>query len=143
MANEWRALDYWDGKNDLNNDADALQDATEKAKTIQHSHEWIIVRDSEYVNVQTTDTQVALSLQLGIQAALAAVINITLGDTNQGKKVAHDLKQFMRTRQHNSQRTIIENSKEIQVTTTDTDIAVNLQAMIQILVALIGQLDVL
>lgn len=49
----------------------------------------------------------------------------------------------MRTRQHNSQRTIIENSKEIQVTTTDTDIAVNLQAMIQILVALIGQLDVL
>ena len=141
MANEWRALDYWDGKNDLNNE-DVSQEATQKVSTKQHSHEWIIVRDSEYVEVHTTDTQVALSLQLGIQAALALVINITLGDTEQGKKVAHDMKQFMRTKQHNSQRTIIENSKEIQVTTTDTDIAVNLQAMIQILVALLGQLDV-
>ncbi|SOC05586.1 spore coat protein X [Ureibacillus xyleni] len=140
--NQWRALDHWDGKNDLNDDKDVSQEATQKVTTKQHSHEWIIVKDSEYVEVHTTDTQAALSLQLGIQAAIAAVISITIGDSDEGKKVAQDLKQFIKTKQRNVQKTIIENCKEVEVKTTDTDIAVNIQAMLQILVALVAKLDI-
>ncbi|WP_046181267.1 spore coat protein [Domibacillus tundrae] len=139
---KWRALDHWDN-NSNENDADVLQEADQSAATEQKSFEWIIVKDSEDVEVQTTDTQAALSLQLGIQAAIAVVISITIGDTDQSKGVIQDLKQFMKTEQQNTQKTVIEGSKHVKVTTTDTDLAVNIQALLQILVAIVAKLDVL
>lgn len=138
---KWRALDHCDDHN--NHDADVDQENVQKQVTKQVSNEWIIVRDSEDVEVTTTDTQVALSLQLGIQAAIVAVISITIGDNEQGNNVAQDLKQFMKTKQSNKQKTIIEGSKHVKVKTTDTDISVNIQALLQILVAIVAKLDVL
>lgn len=139
--NKWRALDHCDDKQ--NNNADVEQDGAQVVSNKQKSSEWIIVKDSEGVDIQTTDTQAALSLQLGIQAAIAAVITITLGDTDQARAVSQDMKQFIKTKQQNTQKTIVEKSKNVRVTTTDTDLAVNIQAMLQILVALVAKLDIL
>ena len=139
--NKWKALDHCDD-NDLNN-ADVQQNGAQVVSTKQQSYEWIVVKNSEGVDIQTTDTQAALSLQLGIQAAIAAVITITLGDTDQARAVAQDMKQFIKTKQQNVQKTIIEGSKNVKVTTTDTDLAVNIQAMLQVLVSLVAKLDIL
>jgi len=139
MSNrEWRALDQCNLES-----SSATQDGKQVSVSVQQSFEIIIVRNSEGVDVQTTDTQAAVSLQLGIQAAIAAVIIATIGDTDQGRAVVQDIKQFSRIRQRNVQRTIIEGSRNVRVTTTDTDLAVNIQALFQILIAIIAKLDIL
>lgn len=143
MSNEkkWRALDHCDtGKG---NEADVTQEADQKLVTKQQSFEWIIIKDSECIDVHTTDTQAAISLQLGLQAAIAAVISIAIGDSDKGKAVVNEIKQVIKTKQRNSQKTIIEGSKHVEVKTTDTDIAVNIQALLQILVTLVAKLDIL
>jgi spore coat protein X len=139
--NKWKALDHCDSNN--NNNANVEQEADQVVTSKQQSSEWIIVKDSEGVEVHTTDTQVALSLQAALQVAIAVVITITVGDSEAGKAVVQDLKQFIRTRQSNTQKTIIKNSKNVQVTTTDTQVAVNIQALLQVLVAIVAKLDVL
>ena len=140
MEKKWRALDHCDtGKG---NDAEVAQEAIQKAVTKQQSYEWIIIKDSECVDVHTTDTQAAVSLQVGLQAAIAAVISISIGDSERGNAVVNDIKQVIKTRQRNTQKTIIEGSKHVEVRTTDTDIAVNIQALLQILVTLVAKLDI-
>ncbi|QUG41552.1 spore coat protein [Psychrobacillus sp. INOP01] len=138
---KWRALDHCDNSN--HNDSDVLQDGKQVVSTKQQSFERIIVKDSEGVEIRSTDTQAAISLQLGIQAAIAAVISVTIGDSDQGRAVTQDLNQFIKTKQRNAQTTIVEGSRNISVTTTDTDLAVNIQALLQILVAIVAKLDVL
>jgi spore coat protein X len=138
---KWRALDHCKDKND--NKADVVQEADQVAKMKQQSKEWIIIKDSEDVEVHTTDTQVALSLQAALQVAIAVVITITIGDSDKGKAVVQDLKQFFKSKQSNTQKTIIIGSKNVEVTTTDTQVAVNIQALLQILVAIVAKLDVL
>lgn len=138
---KWRALDHCDKKD--NKDATVHQEADQVALTKQTSYEWIIVKDSEGITVSTTDTQVAVSLQAALQAAIVAVIRITIGDSDRSNAVAQELTQFVKTKQKNKQKTVIECSKNVHVTTTDTDIAVNLQVLLQVLVAIIAQLDVL
>ena len=137
--NNWRALDHFDCRND---DADVTQEADQITSTTQQSFEWIIIKDSEDVNVHTTDTQVALSLQAAIQAAIAVVISISVGSDEAGKGVVQDLKQFFKSKQRNTQKTIIKGSKCVEVTTTDTQVAINIQALIQILVAIVARLDI-
>ncbi|WLR57661.1 spore coat protein [Mesobacillus subterraneus] len=138
---KWRALDHCDtGKG---NNADVTQEADQKIVTKQQSFEWIIIKDSECIDVHTTDTQAAISLQLGLQAAIAAVISIAIGDSDKGKAVVNEIKQVIKTKQRNTQKTIIEGSKHVEVKTTDTDIAVNIQALLQILVTLVAKLDIL
>lgn len=139
---EWKALDHCDDHY-RNGNADVSQEGDQFVSNKQQSFEWIIVKDSEGVDVQTTDTQAAVSLQLGLQAAIAAVISATIGDTDQGKAVAQDIQQFIKTKQRNVQKTIIEASKNVKVVTTDTDLAVNIQALLQILVAIVVKLDIL
>lgn len=139
MSNrEWRALDQCNLES-----SSATQDGDQVSVSVQQSFEIIIVKNSEGVDVHTTDTQAAVSLQLGIQAAIAAVIIATIGDTDQSRAVVQDIKQFSRIRQRNVQRTIIEGSRNVSVTTTDTDLAVNIQALLQILIAIIVKLDIL
>lgn len=140
---KWRAMDHCDENHNNNNSTDVLQEADQFVSSEQKSFEWIIVKDSEDVEVHTTDTQAAVSLQLGIQAAIAVVLSITVGNSDQSKAVVQDLKQFMKTKQKNTQKTVIEGSKHVKVTTTDTDLAVNIQALLQILLAIVVKLDVL
>jgi spore coat protein X len=138
--NKWRALDSCDNKGQ---DADVVQEADQVVKSSQESFEWIVIKDSEGIDVHTTDTQVAVSLQAAIQVAIAIVISITVGDSEKGNAVAQDLKQFFKNKQRNSQKTVIQGSKNVKVTTTDTQVAVNIQALLQILVAIVAKLDVL
>ncbi|MEH7072749.1 spore coat protein [Neobacillus drentensis] len=140
MSEKWKALENCDKKS---NEADVMQDAKQVVESQQQSFEWIVIKDSECVDVHTTDTQVAVSLQAAIQVAIAIVITITIGDSEKGNAVVQDLKQIFKTRQRNSQKTIIHGSKDVKVTTTDTQVAVNIQALLQILVALVAKLDVL
>jgi spore coat protein X len=137
---KWKALDSCDTKG---NDADVMQEADQLVSNKQQSFEWIIVKDSEGVDIHTTDTQVAISLQAAIQVAIAVVISITIGDTEKGNAVVQDLKQIFKNKQKNSQKTVVHSSKNIKVTTTDTQVAVNIQALLQILVTIVAKLDVL
>jgi spore coat protein X len=135
----WRALDHFNCKND---DAEVTQEADQVTSIKQQSYEWIVVKDSENIDVHTTDTQIALSLQAAIQAAIAIVISISVGSNDAGKGVVQDLKQFFKAKQKNTQKTIIIGSKCVKVETTDTQLALNLQVLIQILVAIVARLDI-
>ncbi|GAB3790837.1 spore coat protein [Virgibacillus kimchii] len=138
---EWRALDHCDDT--TRNDETVLQEGEQSVTTQQESFEWIIIKDSEDINVTTTDTQVAASLEVGIQVAIAVVLSIAIGSSSQADDVVQDLKQVTRNRQSNRQKTIVEHSKDVDITTRDTDIAINLQLLIQILVAIVVSLDIL
>ncbi len=139
---EWRALDYCDNK-EKPKDAVVEQKATQANVITQKSEEWIIIKDSEDIKVTTTDTKAAASLQVGIEAALALVLRISLDDCDQVEDILQDFKQVTRTRQSNRQKTIIEKSKHIEIETLDTDIAINLQLLVQLLLAVIATLDIL
>ncbi|NGY85373.1 spore coat protein (plasmid) [Bacillus megaterium] len=138
---KWRALDHCENKRFSGRDV--WQEADQIATTEQKSFEKIIVKDSEGVRVQTTDTQIATTIQVALQIAIAVVVRITIGDNVQGNSVVEELKQFASIKQKNSQKTIIENSTNVNVTATDTDIAVNLQVLLQVLIAILVTLDIL
>jgi spore coat protein X len=119
------------------------QDGFQFSGIEQDSDELIWIKDSCNICVQTTDTQAAVSLQVGLQLAIALVVSITVGDTDRGRAMAQELFQKLDSEQTNKQKIIIKNSKDINVTTTDTDLAVNIQALLQVLVAVVVKLDVL
>ena len=124
-------------------DAEVMQDANQISIVEQESDELIWIKDSCNVVVRSTDTQAAVSLQVGLQLAIALVISITIGDTDRGQAITQELFQEFHSEQTNRQKIFIDNSKDVNVTTTDTDIAVNIQAMLQLLLALVVKLDVL
>lgn len=109
----------------------------------QLSNELIVIRDSANVTVSTTDTQVAVSLQAALQVAIAIVINISIADATRAERVTTELLERAQIRQTNRQRLIIVNSRDVEVTTVDTDVAISLQLLLQILLALIVQLEIL
>lgn len=122
---------------------DDTQQATQQGQSIQRSYESIIIRNSCDVEVTTTDTQVAINIQVAIQAAIALVISISIADTDKAELVTQDLQSSLRSTQINRQETYIENSRGVKVTTTDTDVAVNAQLLLQVLIALLVRLDIL
>lgn len=130
-------------KNESKKKADVVQDAFQAGYTEQDSDELIWIKDSCNIKVHTTDTQAAVSLQVALQLAIALVISVTVGDSDQGQFIAQQLTQELATEQTNTQKIIITNSKDVNVTTTDTDLAVNVQALLQVLVALVAELDLL
>ncbi|MGD6966665.1 spore coat protein [Rossellomorea vietnamensis] len=134
---------YQDKCHGKDDDHIVLQDGTQVSLNDQESDELIWIRNSCNVSVQTTDTQAAVSLQVGLQLAIALVVSITVGDSDKGKAVAQELFQKFDAEQTNYQKIYIDNSKDVNVTTTDTDLAVNIQALLQVLVALVVKLDIL
>ncbi|GEN83737.1 spore coat protein X [Sporosarcina luteola] len=109
----------------------------------QLSSELIVIRDSCNITVHTTDTQIAASLQAALQVAIAIVVNISIADGARAERVTTELLERAQIRQTNRQRLIIVNSRDVEVTTEDTDVAISLQLLLQILLALIVQLDIL
>lgn len=131
---KWRALDHC--KIGTHNGAVIDQEADAVSSVEQESFEWIIVKDSEGVEVNTTDAQVAIQLQVAIQVAIAAVVAILTSNVNQGEVVAEEMTALLGTKQRNSQKTVIEGSVNVKVNTTDADIALNIQVAIQVLIAI-------
>lgn len=127
----------------FNDDTVVEQEADQDIDNLQVSEEAIIIRNSADVEVHTTDTQAAVNLQAALQVAIALVLSITIADSDRAEAVTQDLLQKIETKQINRQKTLILNSQCVRVTTTDTDIAVNIQALLQVLVALVAKIDVL
>lgn len=109
----------------------------------QESDELIWIRNSCNVTVKSTDTQAAISLQVGLQLAIAIVISISIGDSEEGRAVAQELFQKLDSEQSNKQKIYVDNSKDVEITTTDTDLSVNIQALLQLLIALVVKIDIL
>src|SRR5690625_424159 len=72
---------------------DPTEEAVQEAEIDQSSNEVIIIRDSCDINVETTDTQIAASLQAALQVAIAVVINITIADSSRAETVTQELLQ--------------------------------------------------
>ncbi|MBU7591066.1 spore coat protein [Metabacillus halosaccharovorans] len=128
--------------NFFGDDAQVSQGANQVSETEQISSETIIVRDSCDIDIKSTDTQVAVSLQVALQVAIALVINLTIADSARAEQVTQQLLQEADIKQVNKQKLVIENSKDVKVTTTDTDVAISLQVLLQILIALVVNIDI-
>jgi len=122
---------------------DATQEADQTTKNVQASFESIVIKDSCDVEVITTDTQAAVNLQVALQAAIQLIISISIADSSQSEVLTQEMTQKLINKQVNRQQTYIENSRGVRVTTTDTDLAVNVQVLLQVLLALVARLDVL
>jgi len=119
------------------------QEGVQESSELQLSEEVIFIKDSCDVNVSTVDTKAAINLQVALQVAIVILLQISIADSARAERVAQDLLQSSKIKQINRQKTVIENSRNVNVTTTDTQIAVNIQLLVQILVALIARLDIL
>ncbi|MDQ7237415.1 spore coat protein [Bacillus pacificus] len=123
--------------------ANLLEEAIQAGEIDQVSEEYIEIVDSADVQVTTTDTKAALSIQAALQAAIVVVVSISIADSEKADKITQELFQKSSIKQINRQKTFIKNSRNVTVTTTDTDIAVNIQILLQILLALLVKLNIL
>lgn len=119
------------------------QEAVQTNSEVQISEELIYIKDSCNVNVTSTDVKAALSLQAALQAAIAVIVSISIADGDNANRVTQELLQSSRIKQVTRQKTIVENSRDIDITTTDAQIALNIQLLLQLLLALIVELDIL
>ncbi|MCF3943119.1 spore coat protein [Oceanobacillus alkalisoli] len=126
-----------------NNNAFEMQEGTELSFMDQESAELIWVKESCNITVSSTDTQIGVSLQAALQLAIALVLNISIADGTQRDAVSQELTQNFNMAQKNKQKIFIYNTKDAVVTTRDTDLALNLQLMLQVLVALLLLVEIL
>ncbi|WP_188207698.1 spore coat protein [Alkalibacillus aidingensis] len=138
--NRWNALDP-SSCHPL--DSNDTQEAAQSIRTTQQSFESIVVKDSCDIEVTTTNTQAAVNVQIGLQAAIALIISISVADSERAEELTQDLYEKIKSTQINRQQTYIENSRDVNVTTTDTEIAVNAQILLQVLLALVARLNIL
>ena len=127
----------------FNDDAFELQEGEQLSDLDQESTELIWVKESCNITVNSTDTQIGASLQAALQLAIALVLNITIADAGQRRAVSQELTQQLNMAQSNKQKIYIYNTKDAVVTTQDTDLALNIQLMLQVLIALMVLIDIL
>lgn len=84
-----------------------------------------------------------IKLASSVFMTLLLLLSISIADSEKADRVAQDLFQKSSIKQINKQETVIRNSRNVSVTTTDTDIAVNVQILLQILLALLVKLNIL
>ncbi|QQK75908.1 spore coat protein [Salicibibacter cibarius] len=145
---KWSALCDDRGKHPMacpvDDDEGVTQEGTQSNKEVQVSEDFMLIKDSCDVNVTTTDVQAAVNLQAALQAAIVLVIRISLaGSTDDAEDITQELFQASKIKQRTSQKTIVENSRDVNVTSTDVQVALNIQLLLQILVALVITLDIL
>ncbi|AXN40228.1 spore coat protein [Peribacillus butanolivorans] len=126
-----------------NDDTQIEQEARQDNSQVQLSEELIYIKDSCNVNVTSTDVKAALSLQAALQAAIAVIVSISIADADNAERITQELIQSSNVRQITRQKTIVENSRDIDITTTDAQIALNIQLLLQLLLALIVEIDIL
>ncbi|TKH06347.1 spore coat protein [Peribacillus simplex] len=119
------------------------QEARQDNNQLQLSEELIYIKDSCNVNITSTDVKAALSLQAALQAAIAVIVSISIADSDNAEKITQELIQSSNVKQITRQKTIVENSRDIDITTTDAQIALNIQLLLQLLLALIVEIDIL
>lgn len=144
----WSALDSHSnhpltGFCNNNDDTQIDQEAKQDNSQIQLSEELIYIKDSCNVKITSTDVKAALSLQAALQAAIAVIVSISIADADNAERITQELIQSSNVKQITRQKTIVENSRDIDVVTTDAQIALNIQLLLQLLLALIVEIDIL
>ncbi|GGM39688.1 hypothetical protein GCM10011351_27290 [Paraliobacillus quinghaiensis] len=131
------------GRGNAMNARNVSQYADQISEIEQKSREAIFILNSSDVTVDTTDTQIAVSLQAALQVAIVIVVNISVASSTRAKEITEELLGYSRIDQSNRQLIVIDGSESVSVTTTDTDVAASIQVLLQILVSLVAQLDIL
>lgn len=142
-SNRWRALGPDEWFRSPHSEATISQTEDQFSSTEQDSDEVIIVKDSCDITIHITDTKASVSLQLGLQLAIVLLVSITVGDTERTMAIANQIIQGFQTRQKNRRRIIIENSRNVSVIITETDISLNIQTLLQVLLAIVVKADIL
>ncbi|MCY9374386.1 spore coat protein [Bacillus spizizenii] len=119
-------------------DAFIDQDIAQANVNKQLSDETIIIRDSCDINVTSTDVQVVASVLTAINSAVVVASLTSIADGVIAELVAQDLLQITQNKQVNRQKLVIENSRGVNVTTVDADIAVLISTAINTLVAVLA-----
>jgi spore coat protein X len=132
-----------DGPQVTMSDAGMVQENAQFNMDVQESDELIIIKESCGIKVNTTENEVALSLQLALQLALTIVVKIAIGTSDNAESITQELVQHFNSDQKIVKKIHIENSKDTTITVDVNEIAVNIQAMLQILLALVAKLEVL
>ncbi|MCU7741452.1 carboxypeptidase regulatory-like domain-containing protein, partial [Priestia megaterium] len=102
----------------------------------------IRIKNSHNIEVQLSDNQSATSLQLSLHLAIALILDMIIDNTNDdGSSIQEFIEQS--SIKTTEQIIIIDNSKDITIIVDDTDLTANLQILLQILLALLVQIDIL
>lgn len=142
-AQQFDALDPKSMPGGCGSENGITESAEESIRTEQATEDHVVIKHSCDVTVTTTDIQAAVNLQVAIQLAIALVLSISIADGQQAEKIQQDLLQKISTKQLIRQKTYIENSRGVQVTMTDAEASVNIQVLLQVLLALVAKLDIL
>ncbi|MGO4886863.1 spore coat protein [Anaerobacillus sp. MEB173] len=141
-SNDWSALSGEPHPFCKADEEDIEQEGVQQNKTLQLSEELIVIKDSCDVTVTSTDTKAALSLQASLQVVISIIISLSVANNETAERITQELLQSSKIKQITRQRTIIENSKNVNVTTTDAQIAAHIQVLAQILVAVVARLEI-
>lgn len=118
---------------------DSVEDVDFGVKEEPESEE---LSDSFSTNNYNTDSQVTVPLKMSIQLANSFVINISIDDIDVGNRITRDLLQYFGSEQNEFQKICNENSKDINITTTDTITEAAIQNMLKVLLTLFGKFDI-
>lgn len=106
----------------------------------QLSDETIIIKDSCDIRVSTP--QVVTSVLTAIQTAIVTVVLAIIDDFELAELVSQDLLQVTANKQTNRQKLVIDNSRDVTVSTEDTDVATLVSTAVQTLTVIIATLIV-
>ncbi len=87
--------------------ANFLEEAIQTDEIDQISEEYIEIVDSADVQVTTTDTKAALSIQAALQAAIVVVVSISIADSEKADKITQELFQKSAIKQINRQKHLL------------------------------------
>ncbi|MED4278595.1 carboxypeptidase regulatory-like domain-containing protein, partial [Priestia megaterium] len=107
--------------------------------TFKSTKTWI--KNSHNIKIQLSDNQSANSLQLSLHLAIALILNIISDTTDSDDLVIQESIQQSIIKA-DKQSIVIENSRDITIITNDTDLTANIQILLQILVAILIQIDI-
>ncbi|WP_158737424.1 spore coat protein [Alteribacillus sp. YIM 98480] len=140
----WDALDPSVNHEDCNSTRRRrrTQSGEQSNKTLQLSEEYIKIIDSCDVTVEMTELKAALSLQAGLQAVILILVTITIGDSEKADRFTQELIQTAKIKQLTYQNILVENSREVTIEKVDTQLAANIQLLLQLLIAVAIVVDI-
>ncbi|WP_394549210.1 carboxypeptidase regulatory-like domain-containing protein [Priestia aryabhattai] len=100
------------------------------------------IRNSHNIEVQLSGNQIANYLQLSLHLAIALIVDMITDNTNNDGAFTQEFIEQLSIKT-TEQIIIIDNSKDITIIVDDTDLTANLQILLQILLALLVQIDIL
>ncbi|MFD2705209.1 spore coat protein [Salibacterium lacus] len=140
---KWNALES-SSENCCGGSGDSTQHGEQTNKTIQLSEEYIEIIDCCDVNISNTDIKGALNVQAGLQAAILILITVSIGgNSERAEAFTQDLIQSAKIKQQTYQHMYIENSRGVTMDMRDTQLAVNIQLLLQLLIAVAAALNIL